>query len=347
MQQPRRWRWKAALVAVAVAASPSAASALDRTDLTNPASSQPNQWVAYDAAGMNSDFTPIGDGSTGYTGVGDLRWPVFAVRVRRGAELLQADLVTPAGFDSYYVRQADRAWITADESPETRLETALSHHRPAMRLRIAPDGAVNELPSRGFQRHQGCARRLLRESLEAQMREPENVRRLDVLREWATEEHLSRRVAPPVEPAALLLRLLALPLPEDDAARTAMQELEDRLEEHRSERNRPTQSEWRFAQARAHGVSIGRAIDLRVVRDIDQARICRSLPYNRLHDLRTDTCRVEAIIDRRDGWPITLGIVREGRAVNGATETQYRSFNRVAPLEGFEPPPNPCAAAGS
>jgi hypothetical protein len=293
---------------------------------------------------MISDFTPVGDGATGYIGVGDLRWPIFSLRLRdRAAQRIEADLLTPAGFDSHYVRQADRAWISADESVETRLETALAHHRPAERLRIVPDGTVTEFPSPEFQRHQTCARRLLRESLEAQMRDPENARRLDLLRERATDEHLSRQAAPPVEPAVLLLRLLALPLPADNAARRSMQELEDRLAQSPDQADHPTQAEWRFAQARAHGVSVGRAMDLRVVGATDQARLCRSLAYTRLGEPRTDTCRVEAIIDGRDGWPITIGIVRQGTGPNGATETHYRSFNRVAPLEGFVPPANPCA----
>ena len=329
----RAWRWRFCLgLFAAISAAPAVAQP------------QPGIWVTYFGFGSNSYFSPRDGSDSGYFSVGDLRWPIFSVRIRdvpadRG---VNADLVTPAGFDKHYVREADRAWITADESAETRLADALSHHRPALLLRLPLNGTVSERPSRHFERHRNCARRLLRESLEAQMRDPQNARRLDLLREWAEDEPLSRRTAPPVAGAALLLRLVDLPLPADDAARLALEELERRLHEPRSDADYPTQSQWLFAEARQHGRSVGRAIDLRVVRHTAQARLCRSLPYNRVQDVRTDTCRVEAVIDRRDGWPITFGIVREGRAANGATEMQLRRFNRVAPLEGFVPPANPC-----
>jgi len=72
------------------------------------------------------------------------------------------------------------------------------------------------------------------------------------------------------------------------------------------------------------------------------ARICRSISYETMSDPRTDTCTIEGVIDRRDGWPITLVISRRGESVSGDTETKSRRFDRVAPLQGYVAPANPC-----
>ena len=305
---------------------------------------RPNLWVAYAASGANNNSAGPVNGTT-YVTAGDLRWRVFAIRTR-GARRLTAQIVTPAGFDSYHLRARDIPRFPGSLEPHSRAEEreqelrdALTHFRPPVAISLDRRDRVRTGSSPELDRHESCGRSVMRESIEAQIRtaaNPDHRRRHE---EDLDDARIAQRLAPPVDSAALLLRLISLRLPDDAAALVAMR----RLEEGLGADDRPTQWRWRSRQAGNRGRSVGRTIDLRVVRDTEQARLCRSLAYNSLRQLRTDTCRVEAVIDRRDGWPITIGIVREGRGTNGATEMQFRSFNRLAPLEGFVAPANPCA----
>lgn len=308
-----------------------------------PATPQDNVWVTFDPGGNHTSTSPQPDGTV-VVGAGDMDWPIYSVRLRSPHDGgIEADLVTPAGFDEHYIRTADWEWIPAMESEEYRLEQALAHHRPAVRLRVDRDGTVRNLSSREFRQHQDCARRLLRASIEAQMRNPSNAGRLELLRRWARPEALARRIAPPIETASLLLRLAALPLPDDPARDPRQQGLGERLE---SIVEPDRQLAWLSAQVRAHGRAVRLQIDLRSDRRSAAAKLCRELRLVRVGRPRSDSCTIEGIVDRSDGWPLTISLRREAVAVDGGRQGVSRRFTRIAPLEGFQPPHNPCSTAG-
>jgi hypothetical protein len=73
--------------------------------------------------------------------------------------------------------------------------------------------------------------------------------------------------------------------------------------------------------------------------------LCRSLNYEKASSRIGDSCTIQGICDRRDGWPITLSISRKAQFRDGTTESRYWLFQRLRPLEGFVPPANPCRAA--
>ena len=337
-----------ALIGFAAAAGATQAVAQDRTEpspVVHAVSPLPHAWITYDPGGHHSDVSVQSDGTSWVSG-GGMRWPIFSVRLGQPVsnEGMEAELITPAGFDDYYVRAADMEWIIASgeysdaAGREQLLVQALAHHRPAARFRVHNNGTIRSLHSREFDRHQACARRLVRAAIEVQMRDPANVRRLSLLRRRSGDEQLSHRIAPPVEPASLLLRMAALPLPANPA-RDVRQGLGEELE---SIAEPGRQLHWLSGQVREHGRAVRLQIDLRSDSHSPAARLCRELRLVRLRRTRVDSCIIEGIIDRRDGWPLTIFMSREAEALNGAKQGESRRFNRVAPLEGFVPPDNPC-----
>lgn len=336
------------LICFAAAAGATQAVAQDRTEpspAVHAASPLPHAWITYDPGGHYSDVPVQSDGIS-YVSGGGMEWPIFSVRLGRPVsnEGLEAELITPAGFDDYYVRAVDMEWIitSGDYSDaagrEHLLVQALAHHRPAARFRVHGDGTIRNLPSREFDRHQSCARRLVRTAIEAQMRDPQNARRRGRLRRRARDDVLAHRIAPPVETASLLLRMATLPLPANparDVRQGLGQELESIAEPGR-------QLHWLSGQVREYGRAVRLQIDLRSDFRSPAARLCRELRLVRLRRTRIDSCIIEGIIDRRDGWPLTIVMLREAEAPNGAKQGESRRFNRVASLEGFVPPDNSC-----
>lgn len=275
-------------------------------------SASPDVWVTYAPGGVDSTTTPNADG-TATVGVGGVRGPIISVRLLSTQnEAIDAELLTPGGFDKLQIRAQDvrREDLSSDPAlREARLVAALMHHRPVVRFRIDREGEPQVQASPALQRHEACARRVL---------QAESV----------------RRVAPPIDSAALLLELAKLSLPRFVSAYQL------------GLVNAPSRQQgWRSEQIGSHGQAVRSEINLLSAAASQAARLCRSLAYRSLSELRSDTCLIEGSIDRRDGWPITLTLSRRGEAPNGATETQSRSFDRVAPLQGFSPPRDPCAAA--
>lgn len=269
-----------------------------------------NIWVTYAPGGVTSTATPNADG-TATVGVGGVRGPIVSVRLlSANDESIDAELLTPGGFDKLQIRAQDlRQEDLGDPAlREARLAAALMHHRPAVRFRIGPEGEPQVRTSPELQRHEACAGRVL---------QAENV----------------RRVSPPIDSAALLLGLANLTLPRFVSA------YQLGLVHAPS-----SQQDWRSEQIGFHGQAVRSEINLLSGTDSRAARLCRSLAYHSISELRSDNCIIEGSIDRRDGWPITLTVSRRGETPPGATETQSRSFSRVAPLQGFMPPPDPCAA---
>jgi hypothetical protein len=311
-----------------------------------------NIWVTYTGYGSNSENNPPGD--TWHVSVADMRWPIFSLRTPDVgiSPALEADITTPAGYDDRHLR-ADDIWQSESSSDpfsraaerKQQLETALNHHRPMLRLVLDGRGGTHLRPSTEYRRHHTCARRLVRGAIEEQVRTAENEVQRRSRGEHLEGDYISNRLTPPIDRAALLLRLATLRLPNAEDTRTPFEWLGNRRLEESAQPG--TQLHWVAEQVRDYGRPVTLALDLRSAVNSPAARLCRTLRYSRLRNVRTDSCRVEGVIDRRDGWPMTIMIVREGVAGNRATEMQFRRFNRVAPLQGFVSPPNPCAASPS
>jgi hypothetical protein len=60
--------------------------------------------------------------------------------------------------------------------------------------------------------------------------------------------------------------------------------------------------------------------------------------------LASDSCLIHGYVDRRDGWPLVMSIVREAVSVTGVRAGESRYFTRLTPLQGFVPPFNACAS---
>jgi hypothetical protein len=106
------------------------------------------------------------------------------------------------------------------------------------------------------------------------------------------------------------------------------------------------QRRWPPAQIQTYGRHVRLRLDLLLDANSGVAGVCRSLTYRSLVQPRIDICTIEGLIDRRDGWPITLTLSRRAQSRDGATESQFRRFDRVAAIDGFVPPANPCSVRG-
>lgn len=305
----------------------------------------PGVWVAYSAGGVASSTTPNGDG-TEIVSQGDLRWPIFSVRRNSQGKdgNAEADLLTPGGFDPDHVLTGDldRDELSGDpysdsKHRERKLEHALMHHRPVMRLRIDARGQPKVESSPELRHHEGCAQNLIRAAIEAQLAAAEEEEHREDRREQLRSKDLARRVSPPLDSASLLLRLAHLQLPSFGG---------DLGPAYRAEGSDPgrSQRDWRAMQISSHGRPVRSEINLLSAADSPAARLCRSLSFESTAAMRSDTCIIQGAIDRRDGWPIRMTVSRRGEAADGATERQSRSFDRLAPLQGFAAPANPCTA---
>lgn len=291
-------------------------------------------WVSYESGGG------AGTARSGEVSTGGMRPPIFSLRIHPASNAghAEADLLTPGGFDRPAVeagRDAPGDPYSNAQQREAELVRALMYHRPAMHLRLGWAGppALRSPESRRFD---GCARRLLRDVIEDQLATSANGAQRRLQRERLREDP-ARTLAPPIESASLLLRLAGLPLPSGSGSPPARPARGlagmDGVSMQRS---------WRADQIRRHGRNVRLRLDLLPETVGPAAGMCRSLAYQTISAPRKDSCTIEGVIDRRDRWPITLTVSREGEAVDGTTETQFRNFNRVTPLQTFTSPENPC-----
>ena len=274
-------------------------------------------WIAYAPSGLMRSTVSAAGGSETVT-IGHLRPPIFSVRLRSIADagVVKADLLTPAGFDRRYVRAEDiREDAQSSDSSSDAAVRALIHHRPTVRINIDAKGNPHVEDTPELRRHEACRRRLLRAATEARLATPSSSR----------------------DDAALLLRTVMLSLPASDAGEKSQfgVGVVSRV---------PDQSQWRAEQTRFHGRPVRLGLNLLTAETSPAASLCRSLAFQEISEPGSDTCTIEGVIDQRDRWPITLTISRKGKAANGATESQSRTFDRITPLQGFVPPGNPCAA---
>lgn len=299
-------------------------------------------WITYSPGGMSSSSIPQSNGSAIVSG-GGLRPPIFSVRVGSWKEdgSIEADLATPGGFDSRHVRATDISddhWGSDDAGRrEAELERALKHHRPVVRLSINGDGETKVRRSPALARHEACARRLLRAAIHGKAAAAKNAGQRESQLERLQKDFVAP-VSAPVEHGSRLLQLAMLSLPPAaDAYDAALK----RIAEHGP---LVGQAAWQARQIRDHGRPVRLRLDMLKAADSPAARLCRSLTYREISNPVNDTCTIEGYIDRRDGWPVTMLIARQGKTADGAKESESRSFVRLAPLEGYVSSPNPCAA---
>jgi hypothetical protein len=301
-----------------------------------------NMWVTYAPHGSYGTTEPQADGNV-VIGHGDLGAPIFSLRLRSAT---RADLATPGGFDSYHLRASDvheenfSGNAHSDSGlREELLRRALTHHRPIMTLRLDQKGQRVMERSAKLRRFEACALPLMRAALEAHIATAENEHQRELQRQRL---HQSRPLGlpAPVDQSLLLLRLVSLSIP--DAAGPLGAAFSDG-----GARSGPvkTQYDWRAAQVRAYGRPARLQLDLMSAGRTSAADLCRSLTYEKVSSRRSDTCTIQGIFDRRDGWPITLFISRKAQFQDGTTESRSWLFQRLTPLEGFVPYSNPCLDA--
>lgn len=316
--------------------------------LAGPAAAQPQPgpWVAYAAGFGSGTITQSPNPGEVYVGQGGGRYPIFSMRLLEGTGTRHtAEVLSPRSFDRYELlaRDVDEENWSDDphglaQAAHERLEASIDHHRPATTFLLTPDGRVRVRMSPFARTFSQCARRLIArssarliETAEApQYRDRE--RRRHPLRMALAEQP---RTAP-----SLLLQLLHIPLQSMTGGRWS----EFERQRTRDPADPPDQYSWRSEQIRLHGREAALEIDLMTDRSSPAARVCRSVRPHRVGTPARDSCRINAYLDARDGWPIVISIGRSQVATNGATSGWSASFYRLAPLEGFAPPENPCPA---
>ena len=303
-----------------------------------------NIWITFSPGGVSSTTSPRGDGAA-IVSVGGLRPPIFSLRMRPIGQdgHVEADVLTPVGFDEHHIRASDireEGWSRDLYSDlglrEARLELALLHHRPPVRFRVDGMGEPNVRSTPEMSRHEACARRLLRAAIEGQITAAQNEVQRQSQRK-RLQKDIAGSVSAPIDQASLLLRLAMLSLP------SATYEEDPRLSAATPD-PLPDQWNWRSRQIRICGRPVGLRLDLLSDPNSPAASLCRSLTLTNISKPHSDTCTINGVINRRDGWPISIAISRTAEVANGPKATESRNFNRVAPLQGFVPPADPCSA---
>jgi hypothetical protein len=323
--------------ALLLAASASAAAAEPR----------PGVAAAYSSIFGQSSERPTGlaDGTVQY-GHGHGSYPIVRLRLRSARNGRPvAEATSPADHDGWALHIQDLgpedpprgAWAEAAHA-HNRLEAAVSHHRPPTLLELYPGRRVRVTRPAATRRFETCARRLLTASID----------RMTALAREPFEQVSQGRRRVVLEPASLqprgarlLLRLLMLPLPTVASGRWS--ESQRRLDEGREDDDRPSQFAWNSDQVRLYGREAGLEVDLMRDRRSPAARICRSLQLERAGAPVADRCTIGGFLDSRDGWPIRISVSRTIEAPRGGASMSV-TFRRLAPLQGFAAPENPCPA---
>jgi hypothetical protein len=311
------------------------------------AAPRPGLWVAYQPRIAHSSAAPDASGDVTISH-GHGAGPIFAVRLLGAPRGLRigAEFLSPANYDAnaLHVRDVESDDPGDDPSEQAeydfeRLRTALHHHRPPVPIRVDGAGTAQILWTPALRRHAACARRLLRGAM---------ARGLAVAEErdlswWRYRERRPSRLSVPrIDAAGTLLRLVALDLPDVADGRWSRLERQAAAEEDEGSRRRPpNQWQWRSTQIRAAGQEFALEIDLIRDRSSAGARLCRTIRLDGISNRTSDRCEVSGFLDRRDGWPIVISF---GRTMRGSGGSRWRgtTYYRLAPLEGFVAPENPC-----
>ena len=257
--------------------------------------------------------------------------------------------MNPHGFDRWQLLAKHVSDVTVDpldsryhqaRSRYFLLVQALEHHRPVAALIVAQEGPAAVSDDEARRRHLRCAERLSQTAIDSIVAAAEDnddrthwlQRRRDVRRELDAD----------AEYPALLLRVLSLGLTSVTDRGWAQTERRENMSSDLRE-ERPSQQSWRSEQIRVAGHEVGLRIDLLSDRTSSAAGVCRTVSLRTVAEPTSDTCSIGGYIDKRDGWPIILTVSRSARGPGDLLESQMRLFHRLAPLEGYVPPPNPCA----
>jgi hypothetical protein len=288
--------------------------------------------VAYRAATGTSSSIPMADGSVEIGGSRASSF-IFSLTLRsRSAYGARADLLTPAGYHPNWLRAADVAADDAVGGPErSALELSIAHHRPAMLMHVDGFGRMVVEVSLAAERYQTCASRVIDADHRARPVQHNSAEQAAEAEDDASWPELLTR-----EPA-LLLGVIQLSLPPGAGGRWVLSP-EDETGP------RATQYIWRSEQIRLHGRGVGLQFDTGARSGTPETALCRAVAVRDVGEPVSESCAIEGFVDARDGWPIVLSVTRTVQTAAGARSTGDTSFSRLAPLEGFQPPPNRCPA---
>jgi hypothetical protein len=88
--------------------------------------------------------------------------------------------------------------------------------------------------------------------------------------------------------------------------------------------------EWRHRRIREGARHVAAEIDLRQAGSSAAADLCRSVEVEPVRSATAERCRIEAILDPADRWPIAAEITRSMSGEGGATATQTVTFERLS-----------------
>lgn len=221
------------------------------------------------------------------------------------------------------------------------LEDSFDFHRPPARIERQWLGwVVIEHPAAAA--YDRCAVRTARASarnVEAQARDPNEKKQW---RRWGTRNPLGHDQWNRFEfkGARTLLALMSLPVPGFGDG-PYFKSARERAPGHVKGQEEDAFA-WKDRMILAHGREFQWKID---VAGLDsRSQLCRSLEPEKLRAPDSDTCSLGGVIDKRDGWPIVIGISRQWKDTPGVTSSAGMTFYRLPPKSDFVVPPNPCAS---
>jgi hypothetical protein len=226
-----------------------------------------------------------------------------------------------------------RAWQSFgtgfDRDPNEAIHlwrTLLDHHAPPTPFLFAR-GSVAVLPSSAAERHQHCARRIVSAAYERAIAAEGSSSRAELLRRSKRQFEAQ----PPAQANAIQSLLTLLNAPLERATRASAREI------LRSEMSmRPDQA----GAMQAHGHVFSRKLDM--LSAGPAPAICTEFAPQEKLVRRRDQCSIFAIVDRRDGWPFSIGASRKVEQADGSVWQAAYRLERIQPVEALIPP-NPCA----
>jgi hypothetical protein len=269
-------------------------------------------------------------------------WQIYSLRLSAGrGPPRRAELRAPANFHEYYLRGTRHRPRPDDPDPYSRftlLVDALRHFRPETRLERDRDGDWHVTPTARASAYQVCVRDRIDEAVDrihgrsaSERQESEREGRAI----WVS------RADPPFGAASHLLAILSL-LPGTGESRGS-QQAADRNADEQPTAAFDSQRAWLLAQIAANGETFSLQFDMLAQPNAAVATTCRSQGVEQLAGRIEDRCTISGVLHRGDGWPITLRASRTARTAAGEEYSSETILSRLAPLEDFVAPSNPCA----
>jgi hypothetical protein len=94
---------------------------------------------------------------------------------------------------------------------------------------------------------------------------------------------------------------------------------------------------WRYDRMRVAGRDVALEVDALAAADSAPARVCRLVEIAPFAGITSDRCRIEAIVDAADGWPLAALVVRTLQASDGSRAQESLTFRRLQPSSGNRP----------